>query len=116
MKNAFNFCAVLLVWITLSAFSLDKNNSYVGNFGVSETDPSSIRLEIRTDKTFSFRDFSNPSKKIDVSGNWEYYGDGIRLKDFSSRYSFHTKWKLVNNGKGIKSKKGMTFYTLCRND
>ena len=107
-----SFIAALL--LTLSSFVNSTPTEFTGVYGVSENDPSQIELTLNEDKTFSYKDFSNPSKKIDVNGNWELKNKHIHFINYSSVYSFHSKWKIVDHGKVAKSRKGITFYTLVK--
>jgi len=90
---------------------IDKEE-FIGVYGVCEQDPSAIQLTLNADQTFTYRDHSNPNNRIDVQGNWEIKKDHVVLTNYTSDYSFHTKWKIDQNGKVAKSRKGMTWYTL----
>jgi hypothetical protein len=105
------FAAILL---TLSSFVNHKTADFIGVYGVSENDLSGIELTLNGDRTFTYKDFSNPSKKIDTHGNWELKNNHIRLVNFTSEYSFHSKWKIIKEGMAAKSRKGLTFYTLSK--
>ena len=102
------------LFLFLSSFTNDSDLNFVGTYGISEDDPAKIELILNTDKTFSYTDFSNRKKKVDVKGTYEVQNNTVFLKDYNSDVSFHTKWKITNNGKVAKSRKGITFYSLLR--
>jgi len=104
----------LLFLATLFSFTTIDKESIVGVYGVCESDPSAIQLTLNDDQTFTYRDHSNPNKRIDVQGNWELKNKNVVLTNYTSDYSFHTKWKIDQDGKVAKSKKGLTWYTLVR--
>jgi hypothetical protein len=112
MKNLIRISAFVVLFSALSSFTKNADNQYTGTYGVSEGDHSGIRLTLNEDKTFTYTDFSNPSKKIDVSGNWEVKRNVVILTNYTSAYSFHTNWKIEQNGEVAKSRKGLCFYTL----
>ena len=102
------------LFISLSSFVQSIETEYSGVYGSSENDPTVIQLTLNKDKTFSYKDFSNPAKKINVTGNWALKNKHVHLIDFESEYSFHSKWKILNEGNVAKSRKGLTFYTLSK--
>ena len=91
-----------------------KENLIFGTYGITNTDPSGIELVINENHTFTFKDFSNPKNKINTTGTWAIKKEFIVLKSSDSNQKFHTKWKITNKGSKAKSRKGMTFYTLCK--
>lgn len=103
---------------TLATLSFTKypENHLAGTYGVSKEDLSQIRLTLNEDHSFTYQDFSNSSKRIAVEGNWELKGKFVVLENTDSKYSFHRKWKISKNGMIAKSRKGMTFYRLCKCD
>lgn len=107
------FLAILFLTLTV-AFTVKPNSGFIGIYGVSENDPSQIKLTVNSDNTFSFQDFSNPDAKIDVNGKWELKKNTIWLISDSSNTSFHNKWRFTKSGQVAKSRKGMTFYSLLR--
>ena len=114
MKNTIQIAFIAALLFILSSFINSTSSGFTRVYGVSENDPSAIELTLNEDKTFTYKDFSNPSKKIDVKGNWELKNKHIHLVNYNSEYSFHAKWKIVKDGMVAKSRKGMTFYSLER--
>lgn len=102
----------LLIAITLFSFTTLDKGEIVGVYGVCESNPSAIQLTLNDDQTFTYRDHSNSNKPIDVHGNWELKNNHVILTNYTTDYSFHTKWKIDQNGTVAKSRKGMTWYTL----
>ena len=109
--KSLSLAAFLLV---LMSFSQAPTYSFIGTYGVSENNPNVIELTLNEDHTFTYKDFSNPERKIDVQGSWEAKNDVITLTNYTSNFSFHNKWKIKMDGKVAKSRKGMTFYTLMK--
>lgn len=105
-----SFFAVML--LSLVSFTAEPAQPFLGTYGVSQDDPSAIQLTLNADATFTFQDFSNPDRPIDVSGNWEVKNNHILLSGSDSSPSFHSKWKIVKDGMVAKSRKGITFYSL----
>ena len=105
---------ILSLALILSSFSDKQEVNVIGTYGVSDNDPTQIELILNVDSNFSYQDFSNSSKPINVRGNWELQNGQVILKDYNSELSFHSKWKISKDGKMIKSRKRMTFYTLAK--
>jgi hypothetical protein len=92
------------------------DDTVTGGYGVCSGEGirvESPQLKLNADNTFYYLDSSDPGKKIEVTGTWVNNNGTVILKDYTSPYTFHTKWKMDKNGKCIKSHKGMTFYRLC---
>lgn len=107
------FLLALIAWALL-AFMPIETPSFVGVYGSSDSDPVQIRLTIHADHTYSFQDYSNPKRKINSSGSWSEKGNKVHLVDATAKTRFHRIWTFHNEGKQAKSRKGMSFYTLCR--
>jgi hypothetical protein len=114
MKKIIQTTFITGVLLTLFSFTIKSEFNFAGTYGVTANDPSAIELKLNEDKSFTFKDFSNPEKQIDVKGNWEIKNNQVHLKNYNSEFSFHTKWKILNDGTVAKSRKGLTFYTLCK--
>lgn len=104
----------LLIVAAIATLSFTKApDSYLtGTYGVSKNNPSKIELTLNEDHTFTYQDFSNSAKPIDVKGTWEAKGEFVFLKSSDLKGSFHHKWKISEDGVVARSRKGMTFYTL----
>lgn len=98
----------------LMSFTTATNADVIGTYGVGADNPNTIELVLNADNTFTYKDFSDAQKPIDVQGNWEIKRDVIVLKNYTSNFSFHNKWKIKMDGKVAKSRKGMTFYRLVK--
>ncbi|MFY0643646.1 MAG: hypothetical protein JXR19_04200 [Bacteroidia bacterium] len=96
---------------TFVSIPIDK---VVGVYGVSDADPSHLELNIKQDYTFSYKDFSDPERAIDVKGTWVLKHRTVILSADNNQYPFHYKWKIVKDGLAAKSRKGMAFYRLVR--
>lgn len=100
--------------VVLSSFSGRDDEEFIGTYGVSETDPSRIELTLNTDHTFLFEDHSNPENKINVNGEWMAKGNKVILSGNNSTVKFHDTWTFTEQGQVAKSRKGLTFYRLCK--
>lgn len=100
----------------LMSFGPLPSDKVSGKYGVAAGDPSRIELVLNEDYTFSYRDFSDPQKKVDVTGRWEWRKSSIVLHANAAGQRFHDRWKPEADGTAIRSAKGMTFYRLVRLD
>lgn len=113
MRKAITWSLGIVLITLISSFTTSKSEPCIGVYGVSESDPSAIRLELQADNTFSYQDFSISDAKVKVTGTWKQQGNQVRLQSATDQ-KFHHKWHLEKAGNVIKSRKGMTFLTLCR--
>ena len=116
MLQTMKFLTGLLAIIFLTSFTDKNTNEFIGTYGVSASDPSQIKLTINSDNTFYYQDFSAPDKKIIIKGNWTIKGKKVLLKDNGTNGKFHDVWTILEDGKVAKSRKGLTYYRLCRID
>lgn len=116
MTKSIKFLTTLMTIIFLSSFAGNNSNEFIGTYGVSASDPSQIKLTINSDNTFYYQDFSIADKKIIIKGNWTLKGKKVFLKENSSKKKFHNVWTFSENGQVAKSRKGLTFYRLCKID
>ena len=114
MKKILKIAVVMAVVIISQSFTTDMASKIHGTYGVSSKDHSRIKLVINEDHTFSYQDFSDQNNKIDTQGTWENKNQYVQLKSNKPNVKFHDKWKVSNNGAKAKSRKGLTYYTLCR--
>jgi len=112
MKKLIQTTGIAALLLSIFSFTNEAELPFVGIYGVSESDPAQIELTLNADHTFTYQDFSNPVKKIDVHGNWEVRNNRIVLKDYLYEFPFHSKWKITKNGMMAKSRKGLTYYSL----
>ncbi len=112
MKNIILTSFIATILVALSSFTKNSSERFVGVFGVSENDPSGIELVLNEDQTYTYKDLSNPNSQINVSGNWILKKDQLILLNNGSNSSFHSKWKISDDGMVAKSRKGLSFYTL----
>ena len=96
MKKLITPALALLFIISSFGFKANHLNELIGTYGVSDTDPSQIELVLNEDYSYTYQDFSNPSKKIEVSGQWELRKENIVILNSDSELSFHKKWKIVS--------------------
>lgn len=112
MKKQIKLLAVL---VTFSLMSFTKSTDFIiGTYGVSNSDQ--IKLTLNSDHTFKYQDLTNQDNKIIVSGNWTFKGKKLVLVNNESKHKFHDTWTFINEGQVAKSRKGLTFYRLCRID
>jgi uncharacterized protein (DUF2147 family) len=114
MQKVIKSISVAAFLLVLMSLTKAPNANFIGTYGVSDSNPNKIELTLNADHTFTYKDFSNAEKQIDVQGNWEAKNDVVTLTNYTSDFSFHNKWKIKMEGKVAKSRKGMTFYTLVK--
>ncbi len=114
MTTTFKFLTIIAAIILMSSFTEKNANEFIGNYGVSASDPAQIKLTINSDHTFYYQDFSIHDKKIAVKGNWIQKGRKVILKDSKSENKFHNVWTFAENGQVAKSRKGLSYYRLCK--
>lgn len=100
--------------LLMMSFTRPNHADVVGKYGVSIDDQSRIELTLNEDFTFEYQDFSNPSEIIELTGKWELKRSQISLINLSSDVNFHDKWTIDKASMRVKSRRGMTFYTLRR--
>jgi hypothetical protein len=114
MIKSIKFLTTLMTMILLSSFTYENHDEITRTCGVSVSDPSQIKLTINPDHTFYYQDFSISDNRIIIRGQWTLSGNKVRLKDHKSSKKFHKVWVITKNGQVAKSRKGITFYRLCR--
>lgn len=95
----------------LSSFKSSEDKDAIGTYGKNGVNGPQIILN--ADHSFSYRDMTNQRKTINTKGKWEYKNGTVILKDYESNTRIINKWKLVREGKCLKGKKALTYYTLC---
>ena len=114
MKRFLLITTAFFCLITLQSFTTSFDSNLIGTYGVSKNDPSKIQLVLSENNTFTYQDFSNPNKKINVSGTWTIKRNHVVLTATNSETAFHNKWKIDSTGKVATSRKGLTFYSLAK--
>ncbi len=99
---------------TSFAFKNAPGSEIYGTYGISKNDKAKVGLTIKEDKTFSYRYYSGMNKLTEAQGKWEMKNGKVILTDFPSDLSFHTKWKITDNGMVAKSRKGLNFYRFVK--
>ena len=114
MAKTMRTFTVLMTMMIMSSFTDNFPDSFIGTFGVPDSDPAQIKLTINADHTFYYQDFSVADKKISIKGNWIQKGKKVTLINHDSKTKFHQVWTFAENGQVARSRKGLTFYRLCR--
>lgn len=114
MTTSNKILIALITIVFLSSFTTKNSTVYIGTYGVSDSDPSQIKLSIYSDQTFTYQDFSIPDKKINVKGNWTQKGAKLILSANHFGHKFHKVWSFTKNGQVARSRRGITFYRLCK--
>jgi hypothetical protein len=105
----------LLMSFTLLIDSKDVNKVSGAYLGGGPTENPIVKLVLSTDHTFLFKDQSNDDNKIEVTGTWKDHNGSIYLKtEDGEEVKFHDKWKVDSDCNCMKSRKGVTFYRLCK--
>lgn len=112
MTKTIKLLTTLTAIILMLSFTEKNTVEFIGTYGVSDSDPSQIKLTINSDHSFYYQDFSISDKKIIVNGNWTLDGKKIVLSSNKPVRKFHNVWTFEKNGQIAKSRKGLTFYRL----
>ena len=104
--------SVLMLWST--AFTLPENVGLEATYGVSESNPAHIELQLHSDFSFTYQDLSNAENPTEVRGTYQLKNNKVVLAATDSEIRFHDHWKITDSGMAAKSRKGMTFYRLCK--
>jgi hypothetical protein len=108
---------LFLLAIPLCLGAAFTNPSPAGTYSVYKDDAQQQILEqliLRPDNTFSYIDHSNPSKMLDISGQWTYHKGAIHLNAGNEKPSFRNKWRFNAKKLSIYSRKGLEFRRLCQ--
>jgi hypothetical protein len=114
MKNVLKFSMAAFAIALSVAFTNPSNEGLDITYGVSENDPSQIELQLNSNFEFTYQDFSDPNQKIKTAGTYTLDKNTVVLSSRSDVSKFHDKWKLSDDKKTAKSRKGLTFYTLMQ--
>jgi len=112
MKNYFYLLLLSTSFLVLCSFTRFDHSGFIGVYGVSDDNPSSIELSINADHSFSYFEKTSTGV-IDVKGKWVQKGKKVFL-DSTDKSDFHRVWSFTNDGQMAKSRKGLCFYSLCR--
>lgn len=112
MKTSIKPILASVMTLFCFAFTNVKNHGLDVTFGFCEYDPSQIELTLKKDYTFTYQDFSISAKKVKVEGTYEIKKNTILLSSTTQEVVYHNKWRISNDKKVAKSRKGLTFYTL----
>ena len=107
---------LIVTAISLEAKSPSEKKPMSGVYGVCSQGTESAtktELTINDDFTFHYFDNNNPSKVLDIKGTWSMDNKTIVLKDYTSAFSIHNKWKIDNNETCLKSRRGLEYIRLC---
>ena len=113
MKKSLKVLSFVALLALLSSFRPESTANFIGTYGVSESDPSAIRLELKADNSFTYRD---PNYKVDLSGTWVQKGHKVLLLAKNCDKRFHKVWSFDKEGKVAKSRLALCFYRLCKID
>ncbi|WNJ18327.1 hypothetical protein [Pontibacter sp. G13] len=116
MKQFLQLSAMIPAFLLLIAMSDHPTLPQKAIFGSGANNPAGICLVLKNDQTFSYQDLSNPKKPIRVHGTWNWKHDKVVLHSEVDSPNFHKKWTISEDGNVVKSRKGMTFYSLHRSD
>ncbi|MBI1306816.1 MAG: hypothetical protein GC181_09400 [Bacteroidetes bacterium] len=111
-KNMFASCIICAI----QSFSPTAENGVDATYGVSPGDPSHISLELHSNYTFVFKDYSLPNHKTKVNGTYTLQNNRLHLTAENSNEKFRDDWKIVNNGNAVSSSFRLSFYRLCKLD
>jgi hypothetical protein len=99
--------AIVSILLAFNTQSIEQTD-VIGVYGSKDM----FTFTLNSDNSFRYFNSASKSKKH-VEGRWEMIdGNVILIPNDNSKIL--TKWTLVNDNGCLRSKKGMTTYTLCR--
>ncbi len=114
MTRAIKMLAIMATVVLMSSFTGQNPPAFIGTYGVSSSDPAQIILTINADHTFYYQDLSVAGKKVIINGSWTQKGRKVVLTDNKPTEGFHDLWSFVDDGQVAKSRRGLSFYRLCK--
>ena len=110
MKNTLKLSlSIVSLFIIIASFTIKSNSDYSGTYG-----DSIMKLELNENHTFNYNSSFDSQNVIKEKGTWEIKKGNVYLQ--SNNKALPLKWKVKNNGKTIKARNGMIFYTLQKKD
>jgi hypothetical protein len=107
------FTLLTLVFI-LSTTIASADEGISTTFGVHKEGLSTVKLTLNKDLTFSYIDRSVSSNPIVVTGTYTIDKGKVKLTSKDSEKSFHSVWKIKEDGNVAKARKGLCFYRLVK--
>ena len=108
--------ALTILFFLSTAFRNDPKSGIEVTYGVCNAENPSVLLQLHEDLSFEYIDLSSGDKPIKVFGHYKWVKNSIQLETTDTTISFHHKWKLSEEGKVAKSRKGLSYYRLVKVD
>ncbi len=111
MKTSVVYFVLIAMTGLLFSFSKVPNASVsYGKFGGDGY--SAPQITLNEDHTFHYVDKTNKNAPIDISGKWKIVEEELYLLDVNNK-KVMDEFEITREGKCLKARKGMAFYTLC---
>ena len=111
MKKAFlSFVFIALTGVLLSFSKVPNANVSYGKFGGDGY--SAPQITLNENHTFHYVDKTNKQSPIDITGTWTVVENELHLLDVTNKRVMD-EFEITREGKCLKARKGMAFYTLC---
>ena len=107
--------AALFAFILLTGFlfSFSKTPNSTVSYGKFVGDGySAPQIILNADYTFRYIDKTDKNAPIDISGKWKIVEEEVILLDVNNKKVMN-ELEITREGKCLKARKGMAFYTLC---
>lgn len=111
-KRTYALLIIGVISLSPSAFAAEKTDPMVGTFG--RIGSTQIQLTINDDFTFSYQDYSSNENNGSIDGTWAFRRGKVVLTATCTEKKFHQVWKITNRGQTAKSRKGLSFFRLCK--
>jgi|SRR6218665_167686 len=111
MKKSIALLALIALTGVLFSFAKVPNATIsYGKFGGDGI--SAPQITLNEDHTFHYIDKTNKLSPIDITGTWTIIENEIHLLDVNNKQVMD-ELEIIREGKCLKARKGMSFYTLC---
>ena len=110
MKQLLFIPAAALIALLFVQAESESPEIVFGTFGGDGN--TAPRIELNADNTFHYIDNTKPSNPIDITGTWESTNSEVHLIDVNNR-KVMDDLQIERDGKCLKARKGLAFYTLC---
>lgn len=109
-KSIFLFGIAALTGLILSFTKTENPTIVFGTFGADGM--NAPKIELNADHTFHYVDKTQKFSPIDITGTWTIENNEVHLLDVNNR-KVMDELSIEREGKCLKARKGMAFYTLC---
>ena len=109
-KAVLSFVLIASIGALMSFSKVPNSNVSYGKFGGDGY--SAPQITLNEDHTFHYVDKTDKNNPIDINGKWKIVEEELYLLDVNNK-KVMDEFEITREGKCLKARKGMAFYTLC---